>query len=246
MIRYTDPLDILIKETLEREMSEIEVPSVDEAWSEFVKLSGIKQRRPFWHSKLTWAVAAVLILALGVLYHPATTVAFGDKFIRTIKDFFIGQTTKNRQITYSVANQPPVPVVKDLGTNVDKEITLEDAKKTVPYPIATPSYLPEGAVLSKVLLMQSGPMYRLTLQYGWQQKYLTITEQNIVGQMSMGLLYDTDDTKIKDIELNGSKEQLFQSKNGDFSLMWKIRGLHLELRSNLPEAELLNIIKSIN
>ncbi len=47
MTEYTDPLDLLIKETLEKEMSTIEVPSVDEAWSEFVKLCGIKQRKSF-------------------------------------------------------------------------------------------------------------------------------------------------------------------------------------------------------
>lgn len=246
MTEYTDPLDLLIKETLEKEMSKIEVPSVDEAWSEFVKLCGIKQRRPFWRSKLTWAVAALLIAAMGVFYQPATTVAFGNNIVRSIQDFFTGQTTKNRQITYSPATQPQVPVVKNLGPTVDKEVTLAEAEKIIPYPIASPSYLPEGAVLNKVLLMQSGPMYRLTLQYGWQQKNLTITEQNIVGQMSIGRLYDTDDTKIKDIEVNGSKEQLFEDKNGDYNLIWQIRGLHLELQSNSPETELMDVVKSIS
>ncbi len=121
-----------------------------------------------------------------MFYQPATTVAFGNSIVRSIQDFFTGQTTKNSQITYSPATQPQVPVVKNLGPTVDKEVTLAEAKKIIPYPVASPSYLPEGAILNKVLLMQSGPMYRLTLQYKWQQKDLAITEQNIVGQMSMG------------------------------------------------------------
>ncbi len=245
MIGNTDPQDVFIKDILTAEMSKIEVPPADQAWSVFVKQYGASRSRRFWQFKTTWAVAAVLIIALGVFYQPAPSSAFSDKFIRTIKDFFVGQTTKNRQITYSAANQPQVPEVKDLGTNVDKEITFEEAQKTVPYPIASPSYLPIGAILNKVLLMQSGPMYRLTLEYGWQQKNLTITEQNIVGEMSMGILYDTDDTKNNDIVVNGSNEQLSQYKNGESSLIWQGGGLHLELRSNLPETELMNVINSI-
>ena len=242
-----DAKDNLLREMLVQEMDRIAVPPVDEAWSRFVERYD-NGKRNFRYSKLAWAVAVLLIITTTIMYQPAPTVAFGEKFIRTIKDFFVGETVKNRQITYSEANQPQQqpPVVKNLGSITEKEVTFEEAQKTVPFQIATPSYLPTGAILKRVLLMLQNPrLAHLRLEYEWQQKILSISEQNIVGQMSMGMMYDTDDTKIKDIEINGSKEQLFMYKDGSFSLIWSIRDLNLELRSDFPETEVVKIVNSL-
>ncbi len=242
-------LDMLIKKQVQSEMEQIPLPAIDQEWRALkAKLEGNRSDAWGWRPKLAVAVAAVLIFAALSLSSPHHVQALGDRIVE-IYNFVVGKTTMNKTMSSSrqtSPNPPGAPVVKDLGTGVEREVTLEEAQKACDFQLALPQYLPTGTTLQKVMLMEFGANPKqVTILYDLQGKVLRFTQMRLLGDFSSGHLYDTDDTVTQDVWVNGNPAVLFVNKNRLSSLSWVQRGLNLELSGPLSADEIQKIAASI-
>ncbi|MFZ3102924.1 MAG: DUF4367 domain-containing protein [Desulfitobacteriaceae bacterium] len=243
-----EELDMYIKERIARELEQIPVPAVDEEWLKFK--SRVINEKISYHiiPNILVAVVAVIIIISGslTLFRPAAANAFGERLIQMF-NHIVGKTTQNK--TQTISNNSSgtnTPMVKDLGNNVDKEISLEEAQKSAYFKIAEPKYLPSGTTTQKVSVINlSADIKKITIEYTFQGKLFILTQQNTSGTLSQGLLYDTDDTVAKDIMINGVPATLMTEKNGMNVLTWHQRGLSLQLTGQLTAEEFLKIAQSI-
>ncbi|HZK84045.1 MAG TPA: DUF4367 domain-containing protein [Desulfosporosinus sp.] len=193
-------------------------------------------------------VIAVTVLisfsSLNFLY-PNNANALGGK-IGEFFNYIVGKTTQNRTETYKQGSEPALPKVQDIGDNVEKEVSLDSAQTSIPFKLATPSYLPHEANTRRVLLTSLGAdVYQISIEYNYNDKVIVFNQQNSASGTSRGSLYDTDDTVIKDLKVNGSPASLFISKNGINTLNWQTRGLMLKISGVINEEENSKIAQSI-
>lgn len=241
-------LDMYIKERITHELQQIPVPSVDEEWLKFKSLVITEKKSHSITPKLLVAAVAVIIIISGslTLFRPVNANAFGERILQML-NHIVGKTTQNKTETISNnGSGTNTPMLKDLGNNVDKEISLEEAQKSVYFKIAEPKYLPPSITIKKVSIINlSTDINKITIEYILQGKLIILTQQNISGTLSQGLLYDTDDTVAKDVMINGAPATLMKVKNGMNVLTWYHRGLSLQLTGQLLEEEFLKIAQSI-
>lgn len=245
-------LERMIKEDIAKELSYIEVPDVKEQWAKIQKqimdnnTPPIKEKRIKLYKRLAW-IAAVLVLTSSITaYKPIYAQAFGDKFIQ-LYNLIVGKTTRNRTESYQHTTQTAVPSVQDLGPTAEKEVSLQEAQSMVPYQLALPKYLPEGTKQLKVLLSSIGDnAQKVTIQYNYAGNIMVLEQRNSGRAASRGSLYDTDDTKITDITVNGAPATLMENKSGLCTLDWELRGLLLQLSGKVPADEIKKVADSIN
>ncbi|KLU60890.1 hypothetical protein CEB3_c28630 [Peptococcaceae bacterium CEB3] len=244
-----EQLESMIRQRLEKEMRQIQVPSVDQAWSKF-KDFAVKQQNRRRRVAAKAAVASVmLIVALSTsltLFRPVQAYAFGEGIMQ-ILNHLVGATTKDKTETIGngAGNAGP-PVVKNLGSDVERQVTLDEARKLVPFEIAEPAYLPVGMAPAKISLTNIGKgVYKLRMEYVFRGKTLIFSQQNTSAGVSQGLLYDTDDTKTENIRVNGTQASFSTDKSGVNVLTWHLRGLLLKMTGELPKDTFLAIAKSI-
>lgn len=191
-------------------------------------------------------VVIVIITSFLTLFSPVQANAFGERILQMLTHI-VGKTTQNK--TQTISNNGSgtnTPMVKDLGNNVDKEISLEEAQKSVYFKIAEPKYLPPSTTTNKVSVINlSTDINKITIEYVLLGQLIILTQQNTSGTLSQGLLYDTDDTVAKDVMINGAPATLMTKKNGINVLTWHQRGLSLQLTGQLPAEEFLKIAQSI-
>lgn len=241
-------LDMYIKERITHELQQIPVPSVDEEWLKFKSRVSNEKKSHRITPKLLVAAVAVIIFISGsfTLFRPVNANAFGERILQMF-NHIVGKTTQNK--TQTISNNGSgtnTPMVKDLGNNVDKEISLEEAQKSVYFKIAEPKYLSPGTTIKKVTVTNlSANINKITIEYVLQGQLIILTQQNTSGTLSQGLLYDTDDTVAKDVMINGAPANLMKVKNGMNVLTWHQRGLSLQLTGQLPTEEFLKIAQSI-
>jgi hypothetical protein len=246
-------LEQIITGHLSQELtSNIDVPDIEAQWQK-IKQSILndneipkKLKNHQTRNKVIFSAAAIL-LSIGALNFlaPNNVNAFGGK----ITEFFnhiVGKTTQDKTETYRQPNDPSPPKVQNLGVNIEKEVTLEQAQTSIPYKLATPSYLPPGSETKRVVLTPIGAdVYQVTMEYLINNQVVVLSQQNSANGTSRGSLYDTDDTTVKDITVNGNPAMLFMSKNGYNTLNWQDRGLVLEIRGILGEAEINKVANSV-
>ncbi|WP_243454415.1 DUF4367 domain-containing protein [Desulfosporosinus fructosivorans] len=75
---------------------------------------------------------------------------------------------------------------------------------------------------------------------------IRFTQQNNASGTSRGTIYDTEDTVVKDLIVNGNPAMIFLHKNGLDTLTWKLRDLILEITGKLTEEEITKMANSIN
>ncbi|SDI42884.1 DUF4367 domain-containing protein [Desulfosporosinus hippei] len=245
-------LERIIKGHLSKELDEaIEVPNIDDQWQK------IKQQildsesiptteKPFSKQKRI-VVAATILISIGSInfLYPHNANALGGK-ISEFFNYIVGKTTHNKIMTYKQDNQPGTPKVQDIGDITEKEATLEEARASVPFKLATPSYLPNETNIRRVILASQGKdVCQITIEYNLKENVIVFSQQISANGISHGTLYDTDDTVTKDMSVNGSPATLFMSKNGINTLNWQTRGLLLQIKGKINEEEICNIANSI-
>lgn len=249
MSKEDEQLDILIKKRLTKELQQIPIPNVDDEWLKFKSSVNIgNKRRSITPKFLVAAVATVLIITVSLsLLRPLQANAFGEHFIQ-IFNHLVGITTRNKTATINNnASSSNPPLAHSLGTDVEKETTLDEAQKIVYFKIAEPKYLPPGTTIQRITITNfSTDVNRITEDYIYQGQLIILTQQNTTGTLSQGSLYDTDDTVAKDITINGVSATLMTEKTGLNVLTWHQRGLLLQLTGQLPVEEFLKIAESIS
>lgn len=246
-------LERIIKSHLSKGLDDnIEFPDINDQWQKIknqileedaipeIKNSFLKQKGIF--------VAAIILISVGSInfLYPNDANALGGKFAEFF-NYIVGKTTQNKTETFKQGNDSGMPKVQDLGSNIEKEITLDQAKSSVPFKLATPSYLPPETKTRRVILTSLGTdVYQVSIEYILNDKVIVFSQQNSANGTSRGSLYDTDDTVVKDLIVKGSPAMLFMSKNGINTLKWQLRGLLLQITGKITEEEINNITNSIN
>lgn len=249
-------LDQMIKNQVANELaSNIEVPNIDDQWQKIknriTENDSSTKEIPFTiRKRLVFAAAIVISIGSMTFLNPNNATAVGGR----IYEFFnaiVGKTTQNKIESYRQANNPGVPngvpVVEEIAENIEKEVTLDIAQATVPFKLATPRYLPEGAAIRKVILTDMGAdVYEVSIEYKLDNRLFILRQQNSANETSRGTLYDTDDTVTKDLTVNGSPAILFLTKGGISTLNWQSRGLLLQIVGKITEEEITKVAQSIN
>lgn len=239
-------LDKIIKEYITKDMESIEVPPVDQQWAKF-KERYLLEEKSKHRAKLAW-VAVVLLLFTGItIFRPSEATALGGKFIQVFK-VVVGETSQNIATTEKRSKTIETPQAgAALNNNSSNEVTFEEAQKEVFFQIAQPRYLPDGMLLSKVMLNELGnSSYSVELQYRLDDKVITISQQTVMGDNSDSVLYDSEDAQIQQFDLQGKPGSMIKTKNGAITVLWRDRGLAFEVVSVLPEDEIMKIVQSIN
>lgn len=250
-MRYTDDeLDEILKVLIKKEVESVEVPPVDEQWKKFKQRYGITDtpRSKYLNklkSKTFWAVAIVLMVIGISLFQPLSAAAFGN---RIMKIFYAvtGKTTHN--IVISEKRSGDIPQVGDANiSQPPREVSLEEVKKLINFLLAEPKYLPEGTKLEKVIFSQvHSDIFRVIMTYDKNGVKVNLKQGNLFGENSESYLYDSDDSQVKILDLNGKLAHLIKSKDGSNTVIWHSRGLFFELESKIDESELIKIADSIN
>lgn len=245
-------LDRLIENQLSTKLdANIEIPGINDQWLK-IKQQILEEtdspaiKKPFSKQKRI-IVAATILVSIGSLnfLYPNNANALGGK-IAGFFNYIVGKTIQNKTETYKHANGPEMPNVQDLSTNIEKDVTLDQAQTAIPFKLAIPTYLPTDTNTCQVTLNHLGAdIYQVTIEYNYKDKVIVFSQQNSVNDTSRGSLYDTDDTIVKDLIVNGSPAMLFMSKNSINTLNWQLRGLLLQITGKITEEEITNIANSI-
>jgi len=250
-------LERIIGSHLSRELdANIEVPDINNQWQNIKKQllevdnpSVIKN--PFLKHKRT-IVAATIILSVGSLnfIYPNNTNALGGK-IAEFFTYMVGKTTRNITTTYSgggtQGGNQDIPTAVNLGHIIQKEVTLDQAQASVDYKLAIPSYLPPETKINRVLISAVGTdVSEISIEYIYNDNVIVFTQEYITHQYSSGSTYDTDDTVVKDLIVNGSPAILFMHKHGMSTMNWNLRSLVLEITGKLTEEEIIKMANSIH
>ncbi|WP_434511822.1 DUF4367 domain-containing protein [Desulfitobacterium sp. AusDCA] len=245
-------LEELMIEATSKELKSIKVPNIDEQWTKFQKNLQLENNMTLKivhhninYKKMTWAAVILIIISSIVAFKPISTVAFGEQFIK-LYNFIVGKTTKNQTESYQRTPSSDMPMVQDLGTNEEKELTFEEAKSTTPYKLAIPNYLPEGTKEQKVIATSiDSNIRKITIQYMIDGNMIEFEQSNTGRAASRGSLYDTDDTVLKELTINGATATLLTHKTGISTLNWEMRGLLLQLTGKISSEELVKMAESI-
>jgi len=245
-------LDRLIETQLLNELdANIEVPNINNQWQK-IKQQILEEtdspsiKKPFSNQKKI-VVAATILLSIGSLnfLYPNNANALGGK-IGEFFNYIVGKTTQNKTETFKQINDTSIPKVQDIGDISEKEVTLAQAQTSIPFILATPSYLPHESNIRRVLLSSLGAdVYQISIEYKLNENVFVFSQQNSANGTSRGSLYDTDDTVVKDLTVNGSPATLFMRKEGINTLNWQIRGLILQITGKITEEDICMIANSI-
>jgi len=246
-------LDVIIKNSLSKKLdATIEVPDIDSQWNkikqQIVKTEGIPTKQKKFLSQKRVVVAATIVITIGSItfLYPNNANALGGKIGEFI-DYIVGKTTQNKVETYKQVDDPDMPKIQNLGTNIEEEVTIEQAQSLIPFKLAIPSYLPSETNTRRVTLTSFGAdVYQISIEYDIKDRAILLSQQNSSSGTSRGTLYDTDDTVVKDLIVNGNPAILFMSKNGLNTLNWQLRGLLLQIKGEITEEEIIKIANSIN
>lgn len=246
-------LDQIIMVQLAKELaSDIEVPDIDAQWRKIrqhiIDDNKIPIKPKVFMTRKKLAFVASIVISIGSLnfLYPNNADAFGEHIV-TFFNHIVGKTTQNKTETYQLGNRSGEPKVQDLGDNFEKEVTLDQAQTLIPFKLATPGYLPHEANTKRVVLSSLGSdVYEITIEYNFNNNLIVFSQQNSANETSRGSLYDTDDTVVNDLTVNGIPAILFTSKNGISTLNWQLRGLLLQITGVINEQEILKIAESIN
>lgn len=246
-----EELDQLIHGHIKSELNEIKLPNIDEQWDKVrnvlleESISKIPSKKLFTLKRLTWVAALLIIAGAFSFIHPSNANAFGERIVEFF-NYVVGKTTQNKTESYKQPGEPKLSLVENMGGNIEKEINLEEAEKIVSNKLAQPKYLPSGAMLKRVVLMDLGPdIHRIIMEYDFNNTIIIFSQVNSGTGSSKGSMYDTDDTQAKDLSINGSPASLYISKNGMAILNWQSRGLVLQLTGKVTEEEIIKIANSV-
>lgn len=246
-------LDQIIIDQLSKEMaSNIEVPDIDDQWQKIKKriieenIVPARQKKVFNRKGLAFAAAILLTIGSVTFLYPNNANAFGGK-IAEFFNYIVGKTTHNKTETYKQPNDFSIPKVQNLGNNIEKEVTMDQAQSLIPFKLAIPSYLPAEAKTKRIVLISLGAdVYQISIEYNLKDQVIVFSQQNSANGTSRGSLYDTDDTSVKDLIVNGNPALILMSKNGINTVNWQLRGLMLQIRGKIAEEEITKIANSIN
>ncbi len=242
---YRD-IDDIIKDVMEEMKGQ--PPAANEMWQRINRRLQVEEARRKLKFKKFAAVAGLLIiLGIGIFtVEPERTSAIGNFVSRVFRLDGRGPV-KNVLFSYSREPDEAGPAVKEIATITPVTTTLEEARKKATFKILIPAYLPPGFSLKEVTWEKiRNPSYRVTLNYqGPQGGFLSISQQNLLGEMGAGYMYDSEDTLVEEVIIQGSPATLTISKNKLARIFWLNQNVSFELFGQISKNEILKVVKSL-
>lgn len=259
MKKYTDEeLDTIIGAVMKARVDDCTPPPVEEAWArlkgKMARMTAGQGSSPTLARRIhRMAIAATflfLVVTVFSLVSPGKVGALGYKVKESIA-VLLYDTVMNLRggvINDDVTKAPAPPdEVKEIPLEAPAEVTLEEVKEQVPFPLKVPTYLPEGFKLLKVTYQKQSPQTaEVVMRYkGPEEKYFTLTQFNFIGELGTGYAYDREDTAIRDVMIGPYRAKMAEHKSGFVRLMWIDGHLKLELQGKLTAEEAIRIATSI-
>jgi len=232
-------LEELISEVMKNRL-ESHNPDLGQVWKKISKELKRRKRRRVAVKFLACAAVAVLCFGAFSLYlEPVKALnkklwySFSMIFQENIATILMGNTD-------GAHTKPP-----DTKDKPVEETLLEVAKKC-PFRLKLPQYLPPVYQLDKIYYTEFGKRgAQVTLQYKSVNSSLVFT-QVYAEQQGMGYSYDTDDTIVKDVKINGSSGKLFIREKDNFTqLIWADGEIHYRLGGVIAPEEAKRIAASL-
>ena len=248
MAIYDKKIEAMIKQQIAKEVSQVKVPPLDEQWAKFqADLATRKIKKKPLILRYKWLAAALLLVIIGSfsLLKPAQVDAFGERIIEYFNQL-VGKTTVNKVIN-ETSTDAPVVGPKIGGTSVygtQSFSSLEDLQSSVDYKIYVPDYLPDGVVF-KNGSSENNDTNSVAINYGIGGDSLILTQEKFPSDNSNSILYDMEDSEVKEININSNPAFAKMAKSGRIEISWKIGSIKIKLSGLLPFEEMTKIAESV-
>jgi len=117
-----------------------------------------------------------------------------------------------------------------------KEVTLDEARKSVNFTVAVPSYLPEGYILDKVTVFKYDNTQSVSITYKKGEEMLSVYEVNKSGYTPKG--------KFETVKINGVDARYMDSDFGR-SLSWSKNRIDITVHGKISKEQLIRMMESI-
>lgn len=247
--QYSD--EPILAEAVKEEFDSCIPPPVDEAWAALATRLDIPTKNPgkkherLLRKPLTWGLVAGLVFGFVWLSMSDYSEAVGQRFLR----FFLHQKestiissnslTRSRDAELSLNKPDKAGFADSVNT---RDVTIEEARQMVPFPLHQPAYLPAGYHLSRITVVNRGENdVDVILRYVSGRKELTLMEVHTPGEAGSGVAFDVDDTTRKRVVIQGNQGIILSAKDGTSRLTWTDRMVTYTLSGPLPGDELIKI-----
>lgn len=210
-----------------------------------------KQRRVFRGRLLTAACIIAFSIALSFIYEVPPVSALKASVIDTIikiKDDSITVKHSYRPNTESRTDRPPdnddEPEIEIINMSID------EARKLLPFHLVVPGYLPEGYSFQRLEYFDfpentSNAAVNITYTNG-SKGFLLIRENYITGEFASSHGYNkTEQTKVRNINVLGAEAVLISSPEGCSASWFKDR-VEFDITGTMPEEEFIKLLEGLN
>lgn len=248
-------IDNLIKQIVEEELEKTLPSQVskEETWENISQALYSKNRNPRTFRKriqrISVVTIGVLILAVSLFQSPSA-LAFD-----WIAKFFLKAQGTITELVGNIGepnsshNNVPKPEAQVQHKEVKVEdVSLDEAKKMIDgFSIVIPNQVPQGFSLSHTSVIKVGDRKsnEITLHYRNEEQTFSIHEIYIKEQMGYSSGVDNEDTKIKEVNINGIKGTFFTYKDKTSRVVWVKQNVQFMIDSRLSENEILKIAQSM-
>ncbi len=237
-------LDKYIKENL-KAMIDGPVPvDIEKSWEDFEqRLTEEKNTKrsdvtPSLKSKRFVSIAVVMVFTI------ITTALIVPQEVQAFKDR-IFQWFSISEDNYTVIKDEVNP---DVEPGFYDQVTLEEAQNLTIYPVKVPNYLPDTLDNPPRISVNVGeyPFAVTDLQYVSEEAFLSIRQQNLIGENSSNT-YVPNNLEVEKVTLfDNETEALMIKKDTDYQIIWTLNSIKYTLTSkNVPFQRLMKIIESL-
>lgn len=248
-------LDRLIKDTymeFNDEMdihSDIEVPDFNIVMNKFH--SNLKGKRK--SSSISKGIAMVVSFTIVVLISTLISsipkvIAFKFKVIKTFEELR-GDTKDIKVSTNDDLDNNSNDNVSESNSGVDqieKLVSIEEAKKEVPFKLLIPKYLPSGYKLESVRLVKAlGNYFSVNQTYTTSTGEIIQIYQSTISEIAEETISMSSELKVEDITINDRKVKLTTDNENFKNILWFDNNIKFEILVpyNVTDNEVKKIIQ---
>ncbi|WP_040950247.1 DUF4367 domain-containing protein [Gorillibacterium massiliense] len=254
MKNIDDQFDELWSAALEQSY-QIEVPDPGPSWKVISKKleDRKKMKRRLKRLRRGGAVAAAFLVGAMLFSVPLQTKAYLPvmKIVKNvgggISSIFYGDTEDDPK--KAVTSAPPGFVetkqgddksAVDSDSNSGEYGSVDEAQKSVPYPILKPTYVPDAYRLTKVSLIQA--VYLTLLYKDDTGKIIIVTQNKLTESERIGNAEGNENTKS--VLVNGNDGLIITNK-ASTKITWVQSNFTFSIMGALSEQELIDMAKSM-
>lgn len=249
-------LDQLIRDAIHDESLAPSPPPAADAWREVqAELQRAALRASAVRVRAIAGVSAVLVLAAGAfLVRPATSQGWLDRMQRVVApDRVEIQVSRNLAPTRGGPARPPEvrEVEPDAATRADmveREVSLDDARRELPFPLPTPARVPAGVRLRRVTVreLRTAPQVLLDYRDGGDRFLQIRLEQLPQGPFGSGRVYPIEGARVSTVQVGKVEAQMIEHPSHNLTLMtWLDGRIRYEIQSRFSVDETLAAARSL-